>query len=74
MMMTYSSPVVVLVPGLAVVGAGVGAGVVAPGAAFTHLMVHRAPLASFFLLEVNLTLMSPLLCWAFILFFLNLAK
>ena len=70
MMRTYSSPVVVLVPGLAVVGAGV----VAPGAAFTHLMVHRAPLASFFLLEVNLTLMSPLLCCAFILFFLNLAK
>ena len=68
MMRTYSSPVVVLVPGLAVVGAVV----VTPGAAFTHLMVHRAPLASFFLLEVNLTLMSPLLCCAFILFFLNL--
>ena len=42
------------------VGEGVGAGV---GAALAHWMEHLAPAASLFLLEVNLTVILPAVCW-----------
>ena len=53
------------------VGEGVGAGV---GAALAHWMEHLAPAASLFLLEVNVTVMLPVVCWGLNFFVLeNLA-
>ena len=53
------------------VGEGVGAGV---GAALAHWMEHLAPAASLFLLEVNVTVILPVVCWGLNFFVLeNLA-
>ena len=49
-------------------GAGVGAGV---GAALAHWIVHLAPAASLFLLEVNWTVILPAVCWVLNFFFLE---
>ena len=53
------------------VGEGVGAGV---GAALAHWTEHLAPAASLFLMEVNLTVILPVVCWGLNFFVLeNLA-